>query len=68
MITKTKDGVEITIGAQALVTACGYLLSFKDYLSGKDGADELTKNIDVAVEIMEAFYCEHFGEDGEDET
>ena len=68
MITKSKDGVEITIEAQDIEMACGHLLKLKDYIVKEHGENELTKDIDVAVETMEAFWCEHFGEDVEDEA
>ena len=67
MRTITKNEVVIEIGEEELIEAIAELKDFKDYLDEEYEGKEFTKDVNVAIETMEAFWCEHFGgsEDGE---
>jgi len=67
-MTTEKDGkVEISIDEEELIKATATLKDFKDYLDDQTEGKEFTKDITIAIETMNAFWCEHFGgsEDGE---
>lgn len=66
MTITNDDEVNITIDFDDAVKAIAYLSDLIDFLKGS-GADMQIKHIETAKEICEAFVCEHFQEELQDE-
>lgn len=65
MTITNDDEVNITIDFREAVQAIAYLSSLWNFLKDKDA--EQAKRIETAKEICEAFCCEHFQEELQDE-
>ena len=66
MTITNNDEVSITVDFDEAVQAIAYLSDMLDFLKDK-GADTQVKRIETAKEICEAFCCEHFQEELQDE-
>ena len=65
MTITNDDEVNITIEFDDAVKAIAYLSDLIDFLRDKEA--EQAKRIETAKEICEAFVCEHFQEELQDE-
>lgn len=65
MTITNDDEVNITIDFDDAVKAIAYLSDLIDFLRDKEA--EQAKRIETAKEICEAFVCEHFQEELQDE-
>lgn len=63
MITETKESVTFHFNDEEVVSAIANLIKMKEFCENKDSLDELTKDLQTAIEIMKWAYCELFGED-----
>ncbi len=71
MIIRIDENVEITIEEEQLIKSIATIkdmLAFYQVNSDVKGerAVTLIENLAVAIETMEAFWCEHFAEGGHD--
>lgn len=66
MTITNNDEVSITVDFDDALQAIAYLSDVLDFLKDK-GADTQIKHIETAKEICEAFCCEHFQEELQDE-
>lgn len=68
MIEFKGDSVNITVDSDELEKAIGYMIDLLEYMQNNP---ELTgekavyhiDNVMVAIEVMKAFWCEHFDEE-----
>lgn len=63
MITETKESVTFHFNDEEVVSAIANLIKLKEFCENKDNLDELTKDLQTAIEIMKWAYCKLFGED-----
>lgn len=63
MITETKESVTFQFNDEEVVSAIANLIKLKEFCENKDSLDELTKDLQTAIEIMKWAYCKLFGED-----
>lgn len=63
MITETKESVTFHFNDEEVVSAIANLIKLKEFCENKDSLDELTKDLQTAIEIMKWAYCKLFGED-----
>lgn len=72
MITQTgTKEVTFTINEEDLIESISLLTSLKDFCKEQtqeeEGKEETVRALTVAIETMQAFWCEKFGEDEKDE-
>ena len=71
MIREEGDQTIISIGEDDLVKAIALLENMRDYcktLVREQGQADTVEALTVAIEAMNALYCEHFGEDEKDDS
>jgi hypothetical protein len=70
-IIDDEDKVEISISETELIKSIAKLEDVKEFCKkkskGTEGEGELLKAFDVAIEVMKAFWCEHFDDEDEEE-
>lgn len=71
MIIRTDENVEITIDEEQLIKSIANLKDMLDFYQVNsdvkgERAVTLIENLVVAIETMEAFWCEHFAEGSND--
>lgn len=72
MVTQTEDKVTFEIDEDDLEKSIALLEDMKDFCAsdeakGMDGQKETVKALKTAVEVMQAFWCEKFGQADRDE-
>lgn len=73
MIDIKDDAVNIAVDSEELEKSIAYMTDLLEYMQmnpdvkGEEAVWHLD-NIRVAIETMKAFWCEHFGEENEDEV
>lgn len=69
-VTKTETGAQFNITNTDLIESISLLMELKKFceeLKTVEGRQETIKALTTAIETMEAFWCEKFGEDEKDE-
>lgn len=70
-VMKTETGVQFNITNTDLIESISLLMELRDFCKEQeqeqDGKQETIKALTTAIETMQAFWCEEFGEDETDE-
>lgn len=67
MIKEVGDNIEISVSNTDIEESIALLTSMKEFCKeqNEEGVEETTKALTVAIETMQAFWCEHFCEEGD---
>lgn len=65
MKTVTKESVTFRFNDEELVDTIAHLMDLKDYCDKKGEHDDLVKDLQTAIDVMEWAFCELFGEEKE---
>lgn len=69
MIKRVGDKVEITINSEELIKSIALLQDLKEFCEKHQNEESAAPTIEamtVAIEVMMAFYCEKFPEEGDE--
>lgn len=69
MIEINADTVTITNSAEDIEKSIALLSDMRDFCKeqNEEGTKETTEALTVAIETMQAFWCEHFGDEENEE-